>query len=258
MNQVKSEVAKIARLGVVLRVYVYEIDGLLIDTGPYSALNQLKPFFNSIKVDQIALTHIHEDHSGNAHWFWKKKQVPIYVHEDSVEYAHKSGKYPFYRRLYWGPRKPFDAKPIPEVIETDNYKFEVIETPGHSADSVSLYERANGWLFTGDLYITQKPKLFLREESIIKTMQSLEKLLELDINNLYCAHTGKIKNGKQKLQGKLDYLLKLQDDVLALQKKGLSNREIERQLFPNPSPLIYISNREFSYSRAIESIINNE
>lgn len=258
MNQVRSEVAKITRLGVVLRVYVYEIDGLLVDTGPYSALNQLKPFFNQINIDQIALTHIHEDHSGNANWLSKKKHVPIYVHESSLEYAKQNGKYPFYRRLYWGPRKPFDAKPLPNIIETENYKLKVLETPGHSADSVSLYEENNGWLFTGDLYITQKPKLFLKEESIIKTIQSLEMLLELDINNLYCSHTGRVSNGKQKLRGKLNYLLQLQDDVWTLQKQGLSNREIEKQLFPGSSPLIYISRKEFSYSRAIESIIKNE
>lgn len=258
MIQVRSEAAKITRIGIVLRVYVYEIDGLLVDTGPYSALNQLKPFFNRINIEQIALTHIHEDHSGNANWLWKKKHVPIYVHENSVDYAKQNGKYPFYRRMYWGPRKPFDAKPIPKTIETENYKFQVIETPGHSEDSISLYEETNGWLFTGDLYITQKPKLFLKEESIIKTIQSLEKLLDLDINNLYCSHTGKITNGKQKLRGKLNFLLKLQEDVLTLQQKGLSNKEIEKQLFPDSSPLIYLSRNEFSYSRAIESIIKNE
>lgn len=258
MNQVRSAVAKITRLGMVLRVYVYEVDGLLIDTGPYSALNQLKPFFNKINIEKIALTHIHEDHSGNANWLQKKKHVPIYIHESSVENAKEKGIHPFYRRMYWGPRKPFEAQSIPNVIETENFKFEVIETPGHSKDSITLYERSNGWLFTGDLYITQKPKLFLREESVPSTIQSLNKLLTLDINKLYCGHTGKVENGKQKLQGKLDYLLELQEQILTLHQKGMNEYQISKQLFPKTSPIIYVSRNEFSYARAIESVINND
>ncbi|OEF99912.1 hypothetical protein BHF71_07330 [Vulcanibacillus modesticaldus] len=258
MNQVKSFEAKVKRLGVFKKVYVYEIDGLLIDTGAHSTFKQLLPFFEQLSVEQIALTHIHEDHSGNAHWWWKNKQVPIYVHNLSLDYAQERGKYPLYRRLFWGNRLPFHAEPFPNLIETNNYQFQIIETPGHSDDHISIYEAENGWLFTGDLYITQKPKLFLSFESIPKTISSLKKLLDLDIDYIFCAHSGKLANGKQKLQDKLDYLLELKNTILDLHQKGYDKNEIVKQLFPKKSILIYLSQNEFSYERAVESILNND
>ena len=258
MIQVNHETGKITRLGITLRAYVYEVDGLLIDTGPKSAFFQLRSFFQKSKINQIALTHIHEDHSGNAGWWWKKKQISSFIHKDSVPLAEKKGIYPFYRRMYWGQRKPFKALPIPEVIETDNFQFQVIETPGHSADSISLFEKENGWIFTGDLFITEKPQLFLREESIPETINSLKKLLELDIGTLFCAHSGKINNGKKRLQNKLDYLLEFQGQVLELHQKGMSKQEIVKELFPKNSPMIFFSSGEFSYIRGVESIINND
>ncbi len=260
MSDVRWGDAKVTRLGIMLRVFVYEIDGLLIDTGAKSGLNQLKPFFKKIEneVEQIALTHMHEDHSGNAFWWWNRKKLPIYLHSKSVPLANKNGKYPFYRRLFWGPRRPFEAKPIPKLIETPNYTFQVIDTPGHSDDSISLYDEKSGILFSGDLYITRKPKLFLREESIPKTIDSLKRLISLDVQTIYCAHSGKIENGKEKLQGKLDYLLGLQDTILELHQKGKNKKEIISKLFPQTSPMIFLSSNEFSYERAVDSIVNND
>lgn len=257
MNEVMPIMGKITRMGLTLRVYVFEVDGLLIDTGPRSIFNQFKPIFKTLPIEQIALTHVHEDHSGNAHW-WSKRNIPIYINEKSLAYTGENGKHPLYRRIYWGPRKPFNAKPIPNELKTENYRFQVINTPGHSDDHISLYEESQGWLFTGDLYITQKPKLFLKEESIPKTIESLKRLTELDFEYLYCSHTGKIKDGKQKLQGKLDYLLELQDNVLNLHKEGLTNNQIASKLFPKNSPVVFFSRNEFSYIRGIESIVNND
>lgn len=257
MDHVNWAVGKVTRLGITLRVFVYQIDGLLIDTGPHSGLSQLKPFFNEVDVNQIALTHMHEDHSGNANWWWKNKQVPIYVSEKSMESAKKSGKYPYYRKMYWGPRKAFEAKSMPNVLETNKYKFQVIETPGHSDDSVSFYEETNGWLFLGDLYITEKPKLFLREESIPKTIESLKKLSTLDVQYLFCAHNGKFDKGNERIQRKIDYLLELQHNILELHKQGLTKRQIVKKIFPKSSPIIFLSGNEFSSMRAVESIIEN-
>jgi len=258
MSNVQRKKGIVKRLKMLREVYVYEIDGLLIDTGPASAFLQLQSFFEQLEVQQIAITHLHEDHSGNAHWWWQHQQLPIYLHAKSVEEAQKKGRYPLYRRLFWGPRLPFPAQAIPQRLETEHHQFKVIETPGHSDDSISLYEENEGWLFTGDLYITSKPKLFLKEESIPKTIASLKKLLRLQPTTLFCGHSGKLDHAEEKLQSKLDYLLNLQHTILEMNQKGWTKEEIMKKLFPKPVPIIYLSNKEFSYMRAIDSVLNND
>lgn len=258
MARIQKVDAEIKRLGMARRIYIYEVDGLLIDTGPYYALKMFLPFFESNSIEQIAVTHLHEDHSGNAHWWWQNKKTPIYIHPLSVEETSKKGKFPLYRRWFWGPRLPFKSLPYPDFIETDHHQFQIIYTPGHSDDHVTLYEKNEGWLFTGDLYISPKPKLFLKEESIPKTITSLIKLLNLDFETLYCAHSGEIEHGRSKLQSKLNYLLELRENILNLHQKGWEKKEIVKNLFPKRTPIIYLSNKEFSYCQAIDSVLHED
>jgi len=64
--EVQWKEVKVKMLGVQLKFFVYEIDHLLIDTGPNNKFSELLSFFQELNPQQIVLTHIHEDHSGNA------------------------------------------------------------------------------------------------------------------------------------------------------------------------------------------------
>jgi len=240
-----------------LKFFVYEIDHLLIDTGPNNKFSELLPFFQELNPQQIVLTHIHEDHSGNAYW-WEKRGVPIYLHHSTINLAAKEGKYPLYRRIFWGKRPKFTALPIAKTIKTKNFHFQVLETPGHSNDSISLYEENTGWLFTGDLYVSSRPKLFYKEESVPLMINTLTKLTKLSINTLYCAHSGKVEKGSERLKDKLEFLLELQDKVISLHQKGWSKKEIIKELFPKFQIMTYFSLREFSPKQAIDSILGNK
>jgi glyoxylase-like metal-dependent hydrolase (beta-lactamase superfamily II) len=46
-------------------VHIYYIDGLLIDTGQYNCRHTVLSLFKQLPLQQIALTHWHEDHIGN-------------------------------------------------------------------------------------------------------------------------------------------------------------------------------------------------
>ena len=41
-----------------------------------------------------------------------------------------------------------------DVLNLGNYRFTVLETPGHSLGSIALFEEKEGWLFTGDSMLT--------------------------------------------------------------------------------------------------------
>lgn len=93
---------KVAVQGIGMSVYSFFVDGLLIDTGSYSLSQEFQSFFNDIRIEQLALTHCHEDHAGNAAWIQRHKNVPIYIHRDSVNLCAEDGDYPLYRQALWG------------------------------------------------------------------------------------------------------------------------------------------------------------
>lgn len=43
---------------------------------------------------------------------------------------------------------------IPDRLYTDRYRFAVLHTPGHSNDHICLLEPDEGWLFSGDLFLS--------------------------------------------------------------------------------------------------------
>jgi glyoxylase-like metal-dependent hydrolase (beta-lactamase superfamily II) len=66
----------------------------------------------------------------------------------------------------------------------DGY-FEVIHTPGHSSDSICLYNQAEGVLFAGD-----SPLLITSPTGTYETgfLAALEKLCARDVRRIYFGH----------------------------------------------------------------------
>ncbi|RDI43234.1 MBL fold metallo-hydrolase [Falsibacillus pallidus] len=243
-----------------LYVNLYLIDGILVDTGPSSKTNELIPVLKSWDYDQVILTHYHEDHSGLAPWIQKNREVPIFIHEQGIELCTKRANLPFYRKVFWGGRKAFIPKILPERLNGRKYEWEFIHSPGHSPDHIALYNQENGWMFGGDLYVLGKPKSLFAFEDASILMGSIQKVLEYDFETYICSHAGIFKDGKKMLQRKLDYLEEVKGKVELLQKKGSSQREITKTLFPKKHALNYLSMFENSPSYLVRSFFqqNNE
>src|SRR5690625_1470005 len=214
-------------------VSVFLLDQLLIDTGPVRKKKQLISLFKQWEMEQAIITHHHEDHCGLGRWLQDHKQIPIYMHEKGIELCKKTEHLPFYRRVFWGRRDPFIATPIKDVFHTENYEWDVIHSPGHADDHIALYNREKGWMFGGDLYVYPKPRSMYAFESLPVMIDSLQKILNYDFKTYICSHAGVLKGGRNKLTEKLNYLLHAQEEVLKLYNKGLSAKEIRKQLFPH-------------------------
>lgn len=258
MEIMKHEDIEIVKMSVnplfhVMDIYLYFIDGVLVDTGPSIRKRSLIPTFKAWNIEQIVLTHYHEDHAGMAPWLVKHTNATIFGHEKTVAKVNKNAHIPWSRKLFSGPRNAFEAVAYPSVIQTGEYEFYPIETPGHTDDHISLLEPNKGWLFTGDLYITPYPKVFLKEESITSYIESLEMLKQFDYDTIFCAHEGVIANGKQMMNRKLEYLQTIRNEVIRLHGLGFSDRAIIKRMFPDHVKLEQLTFGSFSRLNLIRS-----
>lgn len=238
-----------------LNVHAFHTDGILIDTGSPSLFSEFKSFLDEADVDQVILTHHHEDHSGGAAYLQEVHQLPIKMNELLIESCQKRASYPLYRKAFWGTRKPFSAEPLGDRFESRTSSWQVVETPGHASDHVALINEQTGQLFSGDLYVHPETKLILSDESIPEIINSIEHLLTYDFGEMFCCHAGYKQDGRRALMRKLDYLTSLREEVLYLAKKGLSEAEIHKKMFPKRYPITFFSFGEWNSKHIVSSIL---
>lgn len=241
---------------ITMSVHSFCMDGVLIDTGSQTMKQAFQSFFEQNDFDQVMLTHFHEDHTGNAASIQDKYDVPIYLHQMSTHLTKQPQRLPLYRKFLWGDVEPFFTKPLKKTFESRNDTWEAIDTPGHSPDHVSFYNQSKGVLFTGDLFVTPRPKVILVDENILDTMYSLKKIQTYDIDQMFCCHAGLVKNPKKMIQMKIDYLEEIEGKALALQQKGKDVDEITAEIFPKDYPIIAESNSEWSAVHMIRRFLN--
>ena len=240
-------------------VCLYRVDGLLVDTGQRTMQSEVGQWLDKGDIEQIFLTHYHEDHTGNARFLRDRLGVPVYAGDDTAQrVAHAFPILPYEQFWFGKIRACPGVLPTPARIATERYTFDVIPTPGHSDDHHILHEPRQGWIFGGDLYIG-KLKVFRRNEDIRQHIESARKVLLLDFEVLFCAHNPVFTNGKEALRAKLDYLETIYDKVAELHQTGRSMSEIQAELNIKEARLLkWLTFRDVSVRNIIESVVKNE
>ena len=80
-------------------------------------------------------------------------------------------------------------------------QWSVIETPGHSIDSVCFYNKKDKSLITGDLIVVINKQAYINPivmEDHAVAIQSLNKLCSLEISTLYSGYGSPIKINSMK------------------------------------------------------------
>jgi glyoxylase-like metal-dependent hydrolase (beta-lactamase superfamily II) len=67
-----------------------------------------------------------------------------------------------------------------EVLDLGGRRLEILRTPGHTPDSLSLLDRANGLLFTGDTYYSGEIYLWSPETDVASYTTSINTLASLE------------------------------------------------------------------------------
>lgn len=227
---------------------LFRIGETVIDTGPPNQWRKIKTFLQERKIRELLITHHHEDHGGNAALIQESLGPKIYAHKDGIPLYKKRDAIPLYRRLVWGnPKHLFEPLVLPERVELEGgIQLVPIHCPGHALDLACFHEPNRGWLFSGDLYITGRPKFLRRGEDPLLEIASIENLLAYDFDTVFCSHRGKLEHGKDGFVRKLNYMKELRENVHQAVKAGLSLRAIRDKLLGKEEILSWVSFGDFS------------
>jgi len=176
-------------------IYVYG-KKILIDTGydPAGAdriIEHLKKY--DVKIEKIALTHPHPDHSGNLDRFQKEFDAEVLVYEKLENRYSNFGN------------KLILLKDGDVITAVDDLKLEVIHTPGHTPFDICFYDPERKVLFSGDCVFSfgSIGRTDMPGGSIQKLVASIKRLAKLDVEWLCPGHMQTVKNGNDHIQQSL-------------------------------------------------------
>jgi glyoxylase-like metal-dependent hydrolase (beta-lactamase superfamily II) len=213
-----------------MTVFLYMVDGVLVDTGQPHMRREVLDIMASWRPDRVVLTHHHEDHSGNARAIGNRLGTEVLGHPLAAQKMVGPQHILPYQHLVWGKADPVLVRSIEGEIPTRSGRLMSLHTPGHSKDHVVYLDPENGWLFSGDLYIGERIKYFRVDEKMSDQIDSLEKILMLDFDVLFCGHHPVGRDGKKRIHNKLSFLQEFQGTVRRLRQEGLPISEIIRRL----------------------------
>jgi len=241
------------------KVNAFFVDGLLIDTGFAFGQDRFLKLLETLTPEIVVNTHHHEDHTGNNFSIRKKYGLLPLAHPKTFFYLQDPSQWvPWYRRLVWGCPHPSETGELNSKIQTKNFLFSVIPTPGHSDDHVCFFEPNEGWLFSGDLFLSEQMKYLREEENIFSIMDSLKKVAALHPKKMFCSFNGLIDRPMGALQKKIEYLENLQKGVEEGVRQGHSPGEIQRRLLGRGDRMGFFTAGEISKKNLIHAFLKSK
>ncbi|MFT4892781.1 MAG: hydroxyacylglutathione hydrolase [Candidatus Nanohaloarchaea archaeon] len=159
---------------------------VLIDTGTGDSWENISELE---KVDKVVITHSHYDHVDNLPKVKDAYSPEIYAFEPD--------------------NLPVAAEKLGEQDEITlcGSNFQVFHTPGHKDDSICLYSEEQKILFTGDLVFPEGGfgRTDLEEGDRELLIESIKKLVGLDVKEMYCGHgPASLENVEKQIEKSLE------------------------------------------------------
>lgn len=190
---------------------------ILIDTGydgsfPHFMKALEKNHIQPQEIKYVFLTHAHDDHAGFLNDVLSATDAEVILHPEAIGglkrgqnsfeggcssfrawlfcqilalFGHGDHRYPPIREEYLDRLIPIES----ERFRTLNFPYEVMETPGHTADHISLL--MGDILFCGDAAMNGFPstrRTIIWIENLEQYRRSWETIIEKDPRILYPAH----------------------------------------------------------------------
>ena len=123
----------------IMFVYAYLVRDALFDTGCGNAVREFQEYVSKKKINDVYISHSHEDHVGCVHIFDGKAR--IHANEMTKKELINPQKIGEFFDFVWGqPRPVFEIETLTDSFTVGDLSFEVIPLPGHAADMVGFYE----------------------------------------------------------------------------------------------------------------------
>jgi hydroxyacylglutathione hydrolase len=178
----------------------YLIEGdfgaLLFDTGP--GIRNIEPVVSALTSKPLTVlpSHMHFDHTGNLHRF---KHIAVAdlpmlrcCEKDGLLHATDDLYLGHYEGMIWKPVKVSQWLPIGHHIDLGGVTLEVVATPGHSPDSISLWNRKANILFAADFVYPGPLYAQVPGSNLEDYLDSTRRLLAMTSvdTRIFCAHGG--------------------------------------------------------------------
>lgn len=195
----------------------------------------LKELCGSSQLDRIVLTHAHVDHIGGVKQAQERFGEMEVIKMPWVGHDTAAGN-----RL--------TAIADGAVVKGEGLTLRAIHTPGHAPDHLCYYLAEERALFTGDVVLGAGTTVIPDDTGDLgQYMDSLHRLLELDLETIYPAHGPVIRKPKEKIREYISHReLREQQILEALSGGGLEVMAIVKK--------IYIDVPEYLHPAAASSV----
>lgn len=233
-----------------MKVDAYIVGDILVDTGFAYVREPLMAALEKREINLICCSHSHEDHTGNCAAIAEAHDCPVFLRHAEALWEEGVRSLAPYRQIWWGRVDPFEAREMPEVVESGGQRLQVIPTPGHAKTQVALYQAATGDVFTGDLVISPGAAAVLTWGNPWQEVESLRRVAAVSPRRMLTGHGLITEDPVPLLEHKAARIETAARRSVALVSGGREPREVVREVFPKNTFrdrfFEWMTSREFS------------
>lgn len=184
-------------IGFDANIYFIEAEKpILIDAGTgwntAGAVKTIEDHIEPKEIDSIILTHRHIDHVGGAEELSKICDAQLYASPEEAAPLISGDRTTTGSTMFSIPLAKLDVEVINygDTFNLGDEKLKIINTPGHTIGSISLYDEKSKSLFSGDTVFADGGvgRWDFETGNYKQLVQSIEMLLKMEPKNLYPGH----------------------------------------------------------------------
>lgn len=231
-------------------VSAYLVRDVLVDSGFPHAGRDLAALLDERPVRGAMLTHLHEDHAGNAALL-VSRGIPLAGGAATLAGLRAQPALHAYRRLVWGTPTP----PTGVIQPFLDDRLRLLPAPGHSADHNVVWDAERGHIFGGDLFLGVKVRVAHPGEDPRALVATLRRVAALAPALLFDAHRGVVREPAALLTAKADWLESAIAAMDRLADEGAGEREIRRRVL-GPEPWVARGSRgEYAALNLVRAVL---
>ena len=232
-------------------VSAYMLGDVLVDTGFPRGGRTLLTAVDALRPRGAVVTHWHEDHAGSAPAL-ATRGLPLVMHAECEALLRERPAIRLYRREVWGHTAPLRSP----LAGFDVAPLELIETPGHSADHLAVWDAERRILASADLFLGVKVRVAHADDESPRTLvASLRRAAALEPRLLLDAHRGPVRDAAAQLRAKAEWNEEQIGEIERLAAAGATEREIVRRLFGGESLVGWVSGLEYSRRGFVKAVL---